>query len=196
MNRTQLMVIAGFAVAFAAGGSVGRLTHSGTSGDQHSRRGGPAHLAKELELTPLQQEQMRGIWSDVMRSSMRDFRDRRSDLRKRRAEAVEALLSDQQRIEYDRIQSDYDRGRDKIDEERQQLVQQAVERTKAVLTESQAKKYEEMRAERSRRHGPGGRSMAPFGRDSGGEPSTRPDRRQLDGEAKGVPGSGRFGRQD
>lgn len=168
------MVMLGFVVTFLAGGSVGMLSTSGRSGDEEHSRGPTAHLAKELELTAGQQEQMREIWSGLTRSNMREFWDRRAALRNRRTQAIEALLTDEQRTEYDRIQAEYGRDVEAIEQERQQLIQDAVDRTKAILTEEQAKKYEEMRAERNRRRGPRKRPYGPFGPGRRREPGTRP----------------------
>ena len=187
MNRIQVIVIVGFALAFAAGGSVGVLIRSDGAQQTQTQARPRRHLAKDLGLTAEQQEQMRKIWSEVMgRDGMGQFRERRLALHGQRTEAVEALLTDAQREEYDQIFADYNRGLEEMDQERHRLVQQAVERTKSILTMEQAKKYEEIRKSRRRGVGPGGPPGSFLGGRRGG-PRTRP-------AAHGPMGMGPFGR--
>ena len=63
MNRIQLIVIVGFALAFAAGGSVGMLFRPGRGQEKERHGGSRRNLAKELALTADPQAQMRKIWS-------------------------------------------------------------------------------------------------------------------------------------
>ncbi len=174
MNRVRLIVIVGFAVAFAAGGSVGMLFRPGRGQETGHHAGSRRNLAKELALTADEQAQMRKIWSEVGGQAMRKLRERRTALYRERTEAIEGIFTDEQRKQYDEILADHAREMEKIDQERHRLVQEAVERTKAVLTEEQAKKYEEIR--KSRRRGPSRSGGQPgrLWRGRRGHPGTRP----------------------
>lgn len=183
MNRIRLIVIIGFALAFAAGGTVGMLAASDGRRRPRRRPGPGRHLAKELGLTAEQQAQMRKIWSEAMGGQARQqWRDRRMALYRQRTEAIEALLTDEQRARYEEIFAEHAREMEKINQERHGLVQDAVERTKKILTEEQAKKYDEMR--KTGRRGPGS-----FRGGRRGGPRTRPGPRGPLGM-----GPGRFGR--
>ncbi len=192
MNRIRVLVVLGFALAFAAGGSVGVLVRTDDTRQQKPRRAPGQRLAEELGLSSEQQQQMRKIWSEVMRGeAMGQLRQRRSELYRKRTEAFETLLTDQQREQYQQILDEHARQMEQIDRDRQRLIQQAVERTKAILTESQAKKYEEMRTERGHRRGPGGRPHGPFGPGGRGGAGTRPFPPGRPGAQPGRPGGPR-----
>ena len=76
----------------------------------------------------------------------KEFRDRKRALWQEKDEAIEGLLTDDQRAEYDAICADCDRRMRDMDEKWQEVIQQAVERTRAILTPEQVKKYDEFRA--------------------------------------------------
>ena len=175
MNKVQRMVILGVALAFAAGGSVGMLVGSdGPAGRKHAR--GPGRgLTRELDLAPEQQEQMREIWSAVMSGEdKQSSRQRRQELDRRREESIQALLTDRQRVRYEEILSQHARATEEIHRQRRERIEEAVERTKAILTEAQARKDEEIR--KNRRRGPfrGGRPGGSSRRGWRGHPRTRP----------------------
>ena len=187
MNRITLALVGAFAVAFAAGGSVGMLVGPpGPDRADRPRRG--LGLAEELGLTAQQREEIGRIWSDVMGSKGRQLSERRYALHRLRSQKVEALLTDEQRQEYEKIFADHDRQMRQIEEERQRLIQQAVTRTKAILTAAQAKKYEEMRAKRGSRRGPGGRPYGLSDHGRRGGLGTRPTGPHAAGHGRRGPG--------
>lgn len=156
MTKIRLVILVGFALAFAAGGSVGMLAAYDGRRRPRQRPGSGRQLGKELGLTAEQQAQMQKIWSEAMGGQgPQRSRDRRMALYRQRTEAIEALLTDDQRARYEEILAEHAREMEKIDQERHRLVQEAVERTKKILTEEQAKKYEEIRKSRRRGGGPG-----------------------------------------
>ena len=167
MTKARVMMLACFLVAFAAGTALGLLVGRPALAP-HSR----SRLSRELDLTPQQREQMRQIWSDVMRSAPQDEYERRQALRTQRDEAIQALLAEEQKPRYEEVMQEYSRKVDELAQERQELFQKATERTKEILTESQRKKYEELlekaRGPRSR---PGGRPTHRPRRGPGGGPS-------------------------
>ncbi len=161
MTKVRIAVILGFALAFAAGGSVGML--AAPEQPLPSRRGHGPDLTGQLGLTSEQREKMHDIWTESVFGRDKEFRDRKRVLWQEKDEAIEGLLTDEQRIEYDEILADCDRRMKEMDEQWQEIIQQAVLETRKILTEEQAKKYDEFRARRRDRwsHKGGG---APRGR--------------------------------
>ncbi len=150
MTKIRIAVILGFALAFAAGASVGVLA-SWPGEATASRPGHGPDLAAQLGLTSKQRTEMHAIWSEFVTGRDKEFRDRKRALWQEKDEAVEGLLTDEQRLEYDAICADCDGRMRDMDEKWQKVIQQAVERTKAILTPEQVKKYDEFRASRQTR---------------------------------------------
>ncbi len=175
MNRIMLILIVGFAVAFAAGGSVGMLVApAAPSPPAHGGPGPGFGLRHELGLTDQQRDQMRRIWSEVMEGQDRSSHERKRALWEQRNERVRALLTDEQRPQYDEILTEHDQAMQQIDRERFERIKQAVERTRKLLTEEQARKYEEIRRKRRPRGHKGGRGPGPpFGSPRRGGPPSR-----------------------
>lgn len=156
---TKLIVLVAFTLAFLAGLTVGRRTprddaqlsaaaaetvlNSPTTAPSRGNRN--SWLAAQLNLSADQQEQLKKIWSDVARrGSARDGQqeDPRRKLRRERDEAIAALVRPEDRAAYDRIQTTYTQQSDALEQQWQASYQNAVERTKAVLTDEQRAKYE------------------------------------------------------
>jgi len=160
MARTRVLLIACFAVALAAGVAIGLVV--GRSGrDRH----GHSWLMAELNLTPQQREQMQQIWSETMESSGRKHWEQRRAIAAQRDSAIVGLLTAEQKAKYERIGQDYDRKMAELSQQRKAAFDQAIERTKKILTPTQAAKYDELlRKQRERRGGgPGRRGMGPPG---------------------------------
>jgi Spy/CpxP family protein refolding chaperone len=148
---TKLVVIIGFAVAFAAGLTVGMKSQQASiaspaaPASPTSRPSGPRHggwMTSELNLTPQQQEQLDKIWSDS-RSKMHDMDDKRRQLRADRDEAFIALLSPENKIKYDEAVTKYKEQSAAIDAAMRKNFEDSVARTKEVLTADQRAKYDE-----------------------------------------------------
>jgi len=172
------MMLVCVVVVFCAGVSVGLV--ASPSPRQHRGR---SWLPKELDLTPEQRAQMRQIWSEpAPGSSMREHFERRRAIEQSRDEALRALLTEDQKVQHDRILQEYEQQRAKLGEERRKWVQERMERTKAILTEVQLKKFQELR-EMGRGRRPmrgGGTPPWPGGEPGGGPPMRGPgaDREQ------------------
>jgi len=147
MSKVRLMVILGFAMAFAAGASVGMLISlpQAASADRPSR---PGDLAEQLGLSAQQREQMHKIWGEFVMGRDKEFRDSKREIWQAKDEAIENLLTQEQRSEYDAICADCELRLMAMDQQWQTVIDQAVEKTKAILTPEQAKKYEEFRSAR------------------------------------------------
>lgn len=157
MTKTKMLLILSFAVTFAAGAAVGILV----SRPGHPPRK-PSWLTAELDLTDPQRDQMREIWSEVMRTGGRNQRDQRKAFSQQRDQAIAALLTDTQRPEYESLLQDYARQVEELAQERKRAFDEAVERTKQMLTPDQATKYDELMKSR-RDRGPGDRPGPPWG---------------------------------
>jgi len=180
MNKVHLATVVGIAVAFAAGGSVGMLVGSDRPVERRHRPGFGHGLTRDLNLTGAQKEQMKEIWSAVMsREGRKAAWARRLALKQKRDEAIEALLTDEQRVRYDAILAEHDRAMEDMHQEGRRRIEEAVERTRAILTPEQAKKYDEIRT--NRRGGPfpgGGPNGGAFRRGRRGHPESRSSRRK------------------
>lgn len=156
MTRTRIALLLSFALVFAAGATLGRLT----ARTKHPPRRG-SWLTEELDLSPQQQEQMRAIWSDVMGQVHRTHGEQRGMLATERDEALRQLLTDEQRQRYEQVLDEYERKLRLLSEQRGAAFQEGVARTKEMLTPDQREKYERMqenmrehRGRRPRRGGP------------------------------------------
>ena len=128
-------------------------------------------IAAELDLSPEQSEKMRAIWSDLVPAPATSTApatapttatrplDRRHQYQKERDDALAALvatLTPPQRAEYEKIMDRYNNQVADLGREREAAFQAAVEKTKAILSEAQKAKYEEL-LKKSPRGGPFGR---------------------------------------
>jgi len=155
MNKITLIVMAGFALAFVAGGSVGML--AGPEVPPGPPRGPGEWLVREIQLTPEQRRQMREIWSVLDEA---DIRRRQQELLQRRDRAIQEMLTEKQRTQYRQIVEEFQRGKQEIHRDMRTRMEQAVRRTKEILTPEQARRYEEIRRRR-RPGGPGGPGHGP-----------------------------------
>lgn len=202
---TKLVVIIGFAVAFAAGLIIGIESRGAGAGStagsnpsttgpstQPVRRGG--WLNSELNLSADQQERLNKIWSEMARNGRREQEDRRRELRTERDEAITALLGAARKPQYEAIQAHYADQLKALDRESRAAFQKAVEDTKQVLTAEQRTKYEELlsrhQMDRGERGGPRGGEGARGGLGHGapsGAPMDREHLRGSDGGATSIP---------
>jgi Spy/CpxP family protein refolding chaperone len=146
---TKLIVILGFVIAFAAGLVMGvnMRTRDGVSAAlpttrpmDRGDRGGM--LTKELNLTPQQQEQMKQIWSEVVRHGGHDQDDRRNQFRKERDDAISSLIKPEDRTKFDEIKTNYSEQMSSLEKDRRAAFDNAVKQTKEILTPEQRVKYE------------------------------------------------------
>ena len=131
-------------------------------------------LADELQLTPDQREQMRGIWEGVREQVHKAFDDAQ-DLQRQRDERIVAMLSDEQKAQFQKMSREFADRYDQLARERDEAFNSAVEKTKKLLNESQRKKYEEILRTHVRPGPPGGATpSAKMFSAPAASPSTRP----------------------
>lgn len=153
--KAKVVVIIGFVIAFSAGLVAGlRIQQPKVIADPGTGKTEPpkpkSWLARQLNLTPEQDEQVKKIWEAAMRSQP----DRREDPRqlfREREEAVAALIAPEDKPAYDKIMKEFSDKMSRSGRDREKAFEAAVAQTKAVLTAEQVNKYEELLKKR----GPG-----------------------------------------
>ena len=140
---TKLIVFTGFVIAFTAGMMTGFAFHrpGGPGGPGQGGRG--SFIANQLNLNADQQAKMKAIWENVgHRGPPNDGRAKRGNIRREQEDAVAKLIQPSDKPAYDKIVADTQFKLDAIDAEGRKQFQQAVEKTKAILTPEQLKKYD------------------------------------------------------
>ncbi|MGD0539902.1 MAG: hypothetical protein ABSB33_00150 [Tepidisphaeraceae bacterium] len=113
---------------------------------------GPRPWFDQLDLSPVQQQQMDKIWSDTRLQRQKMF-ERFRELDKQRDQKIQALLNDSQRTAYDKIIADFHAGREELNKEREALVSDANAKSLALLDDSQKAKWDILSKEMRSRHG-------------------------------------------
>lgn len=157
--KVKLVVILGFVVTFAAGLVAGLWMQqpnliANVTGAQRTEPPKPEHrswLARELNLTPEQDEKVKKIWETAMRSVPDRGREDPRRLFREREEAIAELISSERKAEYERIRKEFSEKMSRSGRERDKAFELAVAQTKSVLTPEQVNKYEEL----LKRRGPG-----------------------------------------
>jgi Spy/CpxP family protein refolding chaperone len=188
---TKLVVIIGFAVAFAAGLIIGiesrrsgaaatpapTVSSAGPS-TRPMRRGG-GWLNSELNLSPDQQQRLNRIWSEMARNGRREQEEKRRALRSERDEEIAALVGEAKKGQYEAIQAHYSDQLKTLDRESRAAFQTAVEDTRQVLTPEQRARYDELLARHQSDRGE-------HGREGRGEPGRGQRMRQDTGTGGGA----------
>ncbi len=135
-------------------------------------RGGPggSWLASSLSLTAEQEQEVLKIWRGLERTGRQEEQDKRKALQAKRDESIKALVPADKHAELEKIHEAYAQQNTELSDQRRKAFEGAVEKTKAILTDEQKVKYEEILARRPGPGGPGG----PGGRRGPGGPETRP----------------------
>jgi hypothetical protein len=178
MRGSKFILLLTIILVLGAGVVVGRLWAKlplvPTPPDKH-----PSWVAKELDLTAEQQQQMDAIWSETRQKMGNTFEQRRSLDRQRDQEVADLLSTDpKMKAAYDKIMTDARQQRSDLDKVREKLVKDAEERSRALLSEDQKKRWDAM-PRGPRDHGPRG------GGPNSTNPSTRPSRPMRDRSFEG-----------
>jgi cell division protein ZapA (FtsZ GTPase activity inhibitor) len=170
VTRTRLLVVLSFAIAFAAGVSLGAVVSR-----PQPRPHGPSWLAEQLHLTPEQQKQMGQIWSGLMQK-MRANAERRRAMQSDREEAIRALMNTPElQKQYDAIVQQYEQERSDLAQEGGRAQEDAKQQTLKILDEDQRKKWEQlMKSPGPPRQRGEGRGWGPPGRGPGRTPPPSP----------------------
>jgi Spy/CpxP family protein refolding chaperone len=126
----------------------------------------PDPFERELNLTSEQQDKMREIWSEAMRTGGFPVQDEKKQAaQKEYYDALRALVPADQQARCDEVLRNYRKKLEDIEQESKKIFDDATERSRQVLDERQRAKFDEMRTRHSqmmRGRGPGGRP-GPFG---------------------------------
>jgi Spy/CpxP family protein refolding chaperone len=145
MRRTRIefllvgLTVLALSAGVVAGMLASRLPAGGTSTETPPPS--PMALSDELQLTPDQREQMRQIWEPV-RSQVHARFTEADDLQRQRDQALVALLNDEQKAKFEKISKQFADKFAAINESREKTFQSAVDRTLAILDETQRAKYQ------------------------------------------------------
>jgi uncharacterized membrane protein len=146
MKRILILVIALPILALGAGVVAGILA-SRLPGDNAGASPLPTddrtELSEELQLSPQQRDQMRGIWEGVQRKVQRTFQDAQ-DLQKQRDDALLALLNDQQKAEFEKIAREFADRYTELSKSRDRAFHDGVDQTVTLLDNSQREKYDQI----------------------------------------------------
>jgi len=152
-QRMEILVIGLVVLALSAGVVAGlvaaRLPGSSVSpGDgkaQPPLPPGPMEqsLAEQLQLSPDQREQMKGIWEGVRSKVHRAFEDAEK-LQVQRDEALVAILDEKQKEQFSKISKEFADKYNALSDQRDAAFADAVEKTKKLLNETQRTRYEEI----------------------------------------------------
>ncbi len=154
---TKVLLVIGFLVALGAGVIIGMeirqpalaTANVPVAPSATTTRGGPGGmLTARLGLSGEQQEQMKKIWSETAHRGGREAEERRRQFRKERDEAIAALVRPEDKSKYDAAIQAYADRQAAMEREWRSSFAGAVEKTKAILTSEQAKKYDEFLKER------------------------------------------------
>lgn len=143
MNKVKLFVGLAFLLAFAAGVSVGLAIKPWV----HARHG-ISPLSHELNLTPEQEKQIEEIWSKIIHRARERHTEQRLAIEKEREEKIRGLLTDEQKAAYDAVAAEFREKEEELRQGRKAEIDQAVEATRALLSEPQRVKYEKLLEER------------------------------------------------
>ncbi len=114
-NRSKAWAFGLLAAVFAAGVATGAAVEAFADGDETPRRGRRgaaamvAHLTRELDLSPVQQDSVRAIMErhrPAFEAAWREMRPRYDSLRQRVRGEIGAQLSPEQRTRYERLIAD------------------------------------------------------------------------------------------
>jgi len=100
-------------------------------------------LVQELNLTTEQREQMKQIWESAKTGAIRTYTDA-ENLQKDRDDAILQILSEEQKAQFQRIAKDYADRYGQLQASRNKVFDQAVEKTLALLNDTQKAKYREI----------------------------------------------------
>jgi len=171
MNKTRIMLIVAFVAAFAAGAAATTMV----SRPEPPAKGRGPWLARDLNLTDAQREQIEAIWDQAFQEVRKlNLFEQRNALREQREEAVRRLLGESTYTQYREIYDVYHEAVKKIEHDRHVIFEQAKEKTTQLLTEEQKAKWQELMERRTNdRHRRGGRGDG-NGRPQSGPPSGPP----------------------
>jgi hypothetical protein len=142
--KATIVLVLAYILALAAG------TTSGLLADRLRAplpQGSKAPLAAQLDLTPAQVEEMRGIWENVS-GNLDGYYHRAQDIQRQRDQALVDILTDDQKTKFAIMDKEYVKRYDALKDERDAAFRQALTKTEAMLSDTQRARYEQIVRER------------------------------------------------
>jgi hypothetical protein len=158
MKRSKQVFLMATVLVLCAGVVVGRLSAKLAIEAPPPPPAGhpPSWLQDQLSLSADQRQQMDGIWAEVHQQMGAD-RHRRQEFDHERDEAIQNMLSDQQKLVYQAILDEYHTKRQQMENTRDALIKSAEERSRALLSDSQKLRWDQLAKDmHGHRSGPGG----------------------------------------
>lgn len=174
MTRPKTIMLLTFVLAMGAGVSVGVLASRTTA--TQPPRGGPSWLIHELDLTPVQQQQMKDIWMELVGRRGNEMREQMMALQQEREAAIVGLLDAGQSQKYEQINQQFMQRAGELWKRVEQDFLAAAEKTRQLLNETQRKRYDTLVQQFQSQHANGewfGMGMSGMG-SRGRGPSTSP----------------------
>lgn len=144
-RKLEIFLVVLVVVTLGAGVVIGALARRLPLGQQapvvETVAGGS--LGDQLQLTPVQRDQMKSIWEKV-RWDVQDCYHEGESLQRERDKAIISLMDERQKAEFEKLSTEYADRFTKLTEKREQTFQRAVDQTKQLLDEKQRGKYDEI----------------------------------------------------
>jgi Spy/CpxP family protein refolding chaperone len=140
-NRFEMILVVVTVLALGAGLMAGLLSSRLPSQTTEDNTVSP--LAAELELSPLQRDQMKEIWEAAQAKVVRAFNDAQA-LQKSRDEEIIQMLSEEQKARFADLAKKYADRYTHLQDSREKVLKEAVENTKNLLNDKQKAKYQEI----------------------------------------------------
>jgi hypothetical protein len=152
MSKTKAIILMGFVLALGAGVAVGMLGSRALPQPSDRR----ARFIQELELTPQQEDQMKGIWMNLMQTKGREYAEAFRSIEQQRASAIQALLNEEQKQKSEAINQEFAKQGQELWKRAEQDFESATQKTRQILSPSQQEKFDALmtkfRSEHSRGH--------------------------------------------
>jgi hypothetical protein len=145
-STSSLLVLVACALALLGGAAAGMLAMKLSPSDKRLTLD-QTSLADDLQLTPDQRNQIRGIWEHV-RQSAADANAEGRRLETDWETRLKALLTPDQQKEYEQIHRDYNDGVTALKSRQDKAMADAVERTRELLNDTQRRRYDVILAHR------------------------------------------------
>ena len=142
-NIARVLIVCFFVVTLGAGVAAGLLAAKLPAVSSQVVMPSDASLAGQLNLTAEQAEKMRKIWEGVRDLSRESYRTAIKD-EQQRDSAIRALIPAEKLSAYNEILRNYAEQGARLKGNREAVFDQAVKETRAILTDSQRAKYDEI----------------------------------------------------
>jgi hypothetical protein len=140
MTRTKFIIFVAFILTMGAGMAIGTLGVT----RRPRMEGRDSWLAQELNLTTAQQEKLRQVWMEVLRTRGREFGEQFQLIQSQREAEYLTLLSPEQKLQYEQINQKFAERSRELQKRGEEVFNETAAATREMLDESQRPKYDEL----------------------------------------------------